>query len=249
MNAIILGTVLVTGAAGAIGSETAGLFLERGWHVSALDRDPAVEDKSGAGYHPIVADVGDEEGLVASLVTLADLPPLRHVVAIAGGALPSEPHTQTDPALVDLEDFRLSIDRNLTSQFITLKAALPWLAVEGDRSITLTSSFNALSGYGMPAYSAAKAGLIGLMNALVLPMGKRSIRVNVVAPGTIRTPRTEELWAGSAEHFEKLAAASALGRVGEPIDVARVFWSLAVEMTHVTGQTLIVDGGQSRYQR
>ncbi|MGH3649549.1 MAG: SDR family NAD(P)-dependent oxidoreductase, partial [Acidimicrobiia bacterium] len=184
-------TVLVTGDAGAIGAATAELFVETGWHVLGVDKADRSGSASTDTYTKMSADLTDEDATVESLQVLDELPPLTHVVAIAGGALETEPLTQDDPDLIDLDDFRASLELNLTSQFITLRSALPWLKVHhGDRSVTFTSSFNALSGLGMPAYSAAKAGLIGMMNALVGPLGANGIRVNTVAPGTIRTPRT-----------------------------------------------------------
>jgi 3-oxoacyl-[acyl-carrier protein] reductase len=96
----------------------------------------------------------------------------------------------------------------------------------------------------MPAYSAAKAGLVGMMHGLVRPLGAEGIRVNTIAPGTIRTPRTERIWAHVPGHFERLADSTALGRLGEPRDVARAYRALALELTHVSGEVLVVDGGQ-----
>ncbi len=97
----------------------------------------------------------------------------------------------------------------------------------------------------MPAYSAAKAGLTGLMHGLVVPLGRDGIRVNVVAPGTIRTPRTERIWGHVDGHFERLEAGTALGRLGTPEDVARAYLAVIALLTHVTGTVLVVDGGQS----
>lgn len=238
-------TVVVTGDAGAIGSATTDLFLETGRTVLGLDlveRTPTASDR----YHTVVTDLVDEAAVEEALKVLEELPPLRHVVAIAGGALPEEPRTKDEPWSMDTDLFRASLERNLISQFITLKAAQIWLqeSQAGDRSITLTSSFNALSAQGMPAYSAAKAGLIGMMHGLVGPLGANGIRVNVVAPGTIRTPRTERIWGHEPGHFERLTATTALGRLGEPQDVARAYRALALELTHVTGEVLVVDGGQ-----
>lgn len=237
--------VLVTGAAGAIGSATVTAFLEAGYGVVGVD----IADQPGPareGYLPVRADVRDADALIGALGQLQDRGPLAHVIGIAGGALPGEPETQDDPGALPAETFRSSVELNLTSQFLVLKAALPWLRGGGaeSRSVTFTSSFNALSGQGMPAYSAAKAGLIGMMHALTGPLGAEGIRVNVVAPGTIRTPRTERLWSSVEGHFERLAAGTALGRLGEPQDVARAHLALATQLTHVTGQTLVVDGGQ-----
>jgi len=240
------GTILITGDSGAIGSATAHSFLQSGWTVLGVDivgRDRELGDS----YVSRTADVANEDELQRAVGVLGEMPPLRHLVAVAGGALPEEPRAQDDLAAIEVSTFRDSLDRNLTSQFVTIKTALPWLTSDdtGDRSIALTSSFNALSTQGMPAYSAAKAGLIGMMNALVRPLGAQGIRINVVAPGTIRTPRTEQIWSHVPDHFERLGSAAALGRVGAPEDIASVFHALAVDMTHVTGQVLVVDGGQT----
>ncbi|MDX1662011.1 MAG: SDR family oxidoreductase [Gemmatimonadota bacterium] len=241
------GVVAVTGAAGAIGRATVRRFLDGGWTVVGMDRDRSVEESIGPGYRGYEIDLEDESGLEAVIEDARSAGPLRHAVGIAGGALPDEPGTQDDPVRVSPELFRRSIEANLTTQFVFVRSVLPWLRADpdADRSILLTSSFNALTGCGMPAYSAAKAGLIGMMNALTAPLGSEGIRLNVVAPGTIRTPRTERIWAADRGHFERLEAGTALGRLGEPEDVAAAFWALATVTTHVTGEVFLVDGGQT----
>ncbi|MBW3660101.1 MAG: SDR family oxidoreductase [Gemmatimonadetes bacterium] len=238
--------VLITGAAGAIGSATARRFLDEGWGVVGLDRDPSVEEPPGPGYRGRIVDLEDEAALEAAVADARSNDALRHVIGVAGGALPEEPPTREDPVEMSPALFRASIEANLTTQFLVLRAALPWMRADrsADRSIHLTSSFNALTGSGMPAYSAAKAGLIGMMHALVDPLGAEGIRINVVAPGTIRTPRTERLWSSNPGHFERLEAGTALGRLGRPEDVAAAFYALATVTTHVTGHVLVVDGGQ-----
>jgi meso-butanediol dehydrogenase/(S,S)-butanediol dehydrogenase/diacetyl reductase len=236
--------VLVTGAAGAIGSATVRAFLAAGYGVVGLDRDAAVRGVAAEGYQGLVVDVAEEAALSRALEGAERTGELAHVVGVAGGALPEEPRTQDDPVTLAPDIFRASIEANLTTQFLVLRAALPWLRRgRGDRSVTFTSSWNALTGCGMPAYSAAKAGLIGMMHALVRPLGREGIRVNVVAPGTVRTPRTEAIWRHDPGHFERLAATSALGRLGTPDDVAGAFVGLA-GLPHVSGQVLVVDGGQ-----
>lgn len=240
------GVVLVTGSAGAIGTATVRRFLEAGYGVVGLDREEpdGPEDPAYAAFR---VDLLEGDALQAAIAEARGTGPLRHVVGIAGGALPEEPRTQDDPALLDPDAFRASIELNLVTQWRVLHAVTPWLreGAGADRSVTFTSSFNALSGQGMPAYSAAKAGLIGMTRALTGPLGAEGIRVNVVAPGTIRTPRTERVWAHVPDHFERLEATTALGRLGTPDDVARAYLALARDLTHVTGQVLVVDGGQT----
>lgn len=237
--------VLVTGSAGAIGSATVRRMLDAGYRVAGFDRD----DPDGPGdarYSSFRVDLTDAAAVTEAVRRASDLGPLSHLIGIAGGALPDEPREQDDPAGLDPETFRESVEANLVTQYRVLHAATDWLrrAAERDRSVTLTSSFNALTGCGMPAYSAAKAGLIGMMHALTGPLGAEGIRINVVAPGTIRTPRTERIWGHVEGHFERLESGTALGRLGTPDDVARVFLALARDLTHVTGQVLVVDGGQ-----
>jgi meso-butanediol dehydrogenase / (S,S)-butanediol dehydrogenase / diacetyl reductase len=243
--------VIVHGAAGALGRATVSAFLATGFAVVGLDRDEAVREVGdpAAGYLGVQVDVTDEVAVEVALAALDGIGSLRHVVQVAGGALPEEPAAQDDPRLLTPEVFRRSVEANLTSQYVVLRAALPWLreAAEPDRSITLISSWNAVSAQGMPAYSAAKAGLIGMMHALVWPLGREGVRINVVAPGTVRTPRTERIWAHDAGHFERLADTAATGRLGEPDDVAATCLALATTLTHVCGQVIVVDGGQSAY--
>lgn len=245
MSADSAGSVLVTGAAGAIGGATVGRFVEAGRHVIALDRDASVLDAAGPCVAAYQLDVADAAAVADAVADACATRALRHVIGIAGGALPREPATSDDPVSLTPDEFRASVDANLTSQYVVLHACLPWLRRGGgDRSVTLTSSFNALAGWGMPAYSSAKAGLIGMMHALTAPLGAEGIRVNVVAPGTIRTPRTERIWRHDADHFPRLAATTALGRLGTPDDVARTYLALVTMLTHVTGQVIVVDGGQ-----
>ena len=235
--------VLVTGAAGAIGSATVDVFLQAGFRVVGLDRDQTVASPRER-YLGYVVDLRNEAGVDEVIADCGSSGVIRHVVGIAGGALPAEPGLR-DVTELTPETFRGSLEENLTSEFIVIRAVLPLLRRSlGDRSITVTSSFNALGGWGMPAYSAAKAGLIGLVYALTAPLGADGIRINAVAPGTIPTPRTRRIWAGEPDHFESLTETTALGRLGTPEDVARTFLALATVLTHVTGQVLVVDGGQ-----
>ena len=240
--------VLVTGAAGAIGGATIRALSSAGYGVVGFDR--AAADAPEADVEHVQVDVSDRNALRDAMESVRSVGCLAHVIGVAGGAQPGEPDTQDDPATVDVDVVRSSLENNLVSQFQVVQAALPLLrdGTERDRSFTFTSSFNALSAQGMPGYSAAKAGLIGLMHALVGPLGRDGIRVNVLAPGTIRTPRTERLYRSTPGHFERLESGTALGRLGTPEDVAEGYLAL-VRMRHLTGQTLVLDGGQTSIHR
>ena len=190
-------------------------------------------------------DAGDPDAVAAALAeAAADGYALRHVIAIAGGALPGE-KTCTDPAELPLDVFRASLELNLVTAWITLQAALPHLRrSDGDRSIALTTSTDALASYGLPAYAAAKAGLIGMVHALAASLAGEGIRINAVAPGDVPTPRNVREWGHVPGWYDRLREGVPLGRLGTPEDVARAFVAL-IELEHMTGQTLVVDGGQT----
>jgi NAD(P)-dependent dehydrogenase (short-subunit alcohol dehydrogenase family) len=235
--------VVITGAAGAIGCATVTRFLQAGYSVIGIDRE-ASGFGSAANYEHIQLQIADSAQLSERLRASSRGREIHHFISIAGGALPAET-THLDPMDIEDSTFSHSLQQNLTTQFVAFRAVLPFLReAKQETSVTFTSSFNALSGWGMPAYSAAKAGVIGMMHALVMPLGAHGTRVNVVAPGTILTPRTERIWRHEKEHFAKLKRGSAVGRLGTPDDVASVYFALATLLTYVTGQVLVVDGGQ-----
>jgi NAD(P)-dependent dehydrogenase (short-subunit alcohol dehydrogenase family) len=233
--------VLVTGAAGGLGSGLVAALAARGTPVVALDRLP-VESGWAQGY---VADLRDPGAVAEALATAtAAGATISHVVSIAGGALPAE-KTCTDPAALPLDVFRETVEQNLTSAWITIQAALPHLrAADGDRSITLTTSTDALASYGLPGYAAAKAGLTGLVRSLAATLGADGIRINAVAPGDVPTARNVREWAHVPGWYDRLREASVLDRLGTPEDMAAAYLAL-IDLRHVTGQTLIVDGGQT----
>jgi meso-butanediol dehydrogenase/(S,S)-butanediol dehydrogenase/diacetyl reductase len=241
------GAVLISGAAGGIGAATVDRFLESGYEVAGLDISPAVETLRTNSYRGKAADVTDPERLVAAVEELLEGMELRHVVGLAGRVVVDEPGSIEPDVAAAVDGFSRSLSLNLTGQYALIQAALPKLSeATGDRSITLCSSVNALRGYGAPAYSAAKAGLIGMAHVLASPLGRRGIRVNVVAPGTTRTPLVEEEIRTAKDHtrLDRAARQIPLGRVAEPDDVAAVIESLAVRMTYVSDEVIKIDGGQ-----
>jgi galactose dehydrogenase len=230
-------TVLVTGAAGGIGTATVQAFLASGFDVVGLDRQPAPGEP---GYTHVVLDLLDE-GAVHDAV--AGVGPLRHLVCIAGGALMPE-KTSDDVASLELDVWRASLDQNLTAAFISLQAALGGLRqLEGDRSISVVSSTDALLSCGLPAYAAAKAGLIGLVHALTGPLGAEGIRINAVAPGDIPTERNVAEWGHVDGWYSRMREATALDRLVTAEEVAGTFLAIATQLTSLTGQTIVVDGG------
>jgi acetoacetyl-CoA reductase/3-oxoacyl-[acyl-carrier protein] reductase len=133
---------------------------------------------------------------------------------------------------------------NLDSAFYLLRAVTPLLRqAKGGGAVVLVASINGERGkFGQANYSASKAGLIGFGRSAARELGRFDVRVNMVAPGMIRTAMIADL---SAEIVEQARAETALGRIGEPEDVARAILFLCSDLSrHVTGQVLRVDGGQ-----
>jgi 3-oxoacyl-[acyl-carrier protein] reductase len=252
---------VVTGASGALGSAMVTALLEAGHRVVGIDRVDAravvqagLRDdgehpglKAGDDYVHLVADVCDTEQVDACARPVASFGEVAHLVGVAGGAVTGEAMVE-DPADVTPEMFRASVELNLVSQFVVVRAFLPslraWAAKTGDASITLISSINGVVGMAMPGYSAAKAGLLGLVRVLAGQLGADGVRVNAVVPGTVRTPRTARAWAHDPQHFDALAARAALHRLTSPEEVAAAALSL-VGATGITGQDLVVDSGQT----
>jgi len=132
---------------------------------------------------------------------------------------------------------------NLTGTFVYCRAVAPVLRAQKSGRIVTVASINGLRGKaGIANYAASKAGVIGLTKTLARELGRNGVTVNCVAPGMIHTAMTTGL---PAQVLETAVAESALGRIGEPEDVADVVVFLCSDAArHVTGEVVKVDGGQ-----
>jgi meso-butanediol dehydrogenase / (S,S)-butanediol dehydrogenase / diacetyl reductase len=255
-------TAIVTGVSGGIGIETARLLLKSGFNVIGLDKDLPVNGDgfpTGEHYHHFVTDITDEDSVRKACAEIREgrgeldaFAPPSHAILIAGGALLDE--VQGDPLDVDLKVFRRSVDVNLSAQYICIKhfvrlfeaASMQTLepATISDQSITMVSSINSVGDFGYPAYSAAKAGLAGLTKSLVVPLGRRGIRINSVALGTVRTDYVESLHENEPGHFSRREELTALGRISTIAEAAQVLFSMT-QLSSVTGTIITADSGQA----
>lgn len=228
-------TALVAGSSGGIGSATARLFAAAGARVLGVDRQGLEPPPGVEGIGCDLADPRAYAGLREAL--LARTESLELLVHSAG--------ITRDGVLWKLgdEDWTSVIETNLGSAFRLLRLAAPLLRARGESSVVLVSSINGERGkLGQTSYAASKAGMIGLARSAARELGRFGVRVNVVAPGMVRTAMTAEL---APEHLERALAESVLGRIAEPEDVARAVLFLCSDLSrHVTGQVLRVDGGQ-----
>lgn len=163
---------------------------------------------------------------------------LDGVVNCAGSLLLKSAHTTSEI------DYEKIINASLTTSFATIRAAGKRMTKGG--SVVLISSAAALTGLANhEAIAAAKAGIIGLAQSAAATYASSNLRINVVAPGMLKTPLTDSLL--SNQFVAKASQAMhALGRIGEPEDVARaIVFFLNPSNNWITGQVLAVDGGLS----
>jgi NAD(P)-dependent dehydrogenase (short-subunit alcohol dehydrogenase family) len=145
-----------------------------------------------------------------------------------------------------LETFENVLRTNVTAVFFTVQAALPYLN-DGASIILNGSVISVLGNPGYAAYAASKAGVRAMARVMASELSPRNIRVNVVAPGAIRTP----IWGAAlatpeaTQAFEKrMGYSTPLGRIGEPDHVAKTVLFLASDdAAHIQGQELFIDGG------
>ena len=236
-------SVLVTGASGGIGSAIARELARRGWRVALQyrsNREAAVRleeeiCRQGGMARAYGADLTDE-AQVDALFSAAekDFGFLEGLVNNAGVAWKG---LFTD---MSLSDWRGVMDADLTSVFLCCRRALPPMIRQKRGSIVNVSSMWGEVGASCEAaYSAAKAGVIGLTKALAKEEGPSGIRVNCLAPGVIDTPMNGDL---SPEDLAALREETPLERTGTPEEAARAA-AFLLEEEFLTGQVLGVNGG------
>jgi 3-oxoacyl-[acyl-carrier protein] reductase len=233
-------TVLVTGGSTGIGNAAARQFRQGGARVIVTGTRPGPADYAGTDgdldgleYHQL--DQGDLAAVAAFDPGVTELDAL-----VVSGAKVAYKRAEFVP-----EIFADVLATNLTGPMaLVMRFRSALAAARG--SVILVGSVASFRGtIGQPAYSASKGGLLTLTRTLAQALGGEGIRVNLVAPGLVRSKMTAITW----EHPDRLAATERqvpLGRIGEPDDIAGPILFLASDAArYVTGTSLVIDGGLS----
>lgn len=234
---------VILGAAGGIGRATCELLANGDNRVVGGVRDPfSIEDSNrvgGVDYRSV--DVEDWDSVDDLFQKLEDEGFHLAGVALCVGSILLKP-----AHLTRKQEFDSVVSKNLSSAFATVREASKALSKKGG-SIVLVSTAAAQQGLANhDAISAAKAGVEGLVRSSAATYAKRQVRINCVAPGLVRTPLTDRI-TGNPSSLKLSENMHALGRIGEPAEVARaIVWLLSPEQSWITGQALGVDGGLSR---
>jgi 3-oxoacyl-[acyl-carrier protein] reductase len=244
-------SALVTGAGSrsGIGFATVRLLAEMGASVlitSTTERiHERVRELSAAGAEAIgvigdLTDPATAPQLVA--VAIERWGRLDVVVQNAGMTSITNPHPEAGAIEeMDYALWRASLSRNLDTTFLMAKACLPVMSTEGSGRLVLVSSVSGpiMAMRGEPAYAAAKSGMVGLARALAIDSAPHGITVNAVAPGWIET-------GSQTPHEYEQGQATPMGRSAQPEEVAAaICWLASPGASYVTGQCLVVDGGNS----
>jgi NAD(P)-dependent dehydrogenase (short-subunit alcohol dehydrogenase family) len=240
------GLYFIAGGTGGIGSEVARRLRVEGSEVVLAARNEArlQERAREIGARAVPMDATRPEAVTGAFdAALGEGRPLLGVVNCIGTILLKPAHLTSD------EEWRTTLDTNLTSSFLLLREAARRMMTSGGGSIVFCSTVAAQRGlFNHEAIAAAKAGVEGLTRAAAATYARYRIRVNCVAPGLVQTPLSQFLTANEVARKASVAL-HPLGRLGEPGDIASaICWLLSPEQSWVTGQVLHVDGGLSTVQ-
>ncbi len=239
--------VLVTGGASGIGASLVAGFAEQGARTAFID----IDAEAGAGLVASLHDVAHPPHFIqADLSRVADAQTaVRKAADLLGGlkvlvnnAARDDRH---DPATITEAEWDASLAVNLKPLMFVTQAALPYLEKSAGASVVNFSSIAYLLNMGdLPAYGAAKAGIIGMTKTLAGRFGPSGIRVNAVLPGMVVTERQKKLWLTEDGVTSFVAERQCLKRPLEAVDlVGPCLFLASSQSAAMTAQSIIVDGG------
>ncbi|MFD1795204.1 SDR family oxidoreductase [Paracoccus aurantiacus] len=229
-------TAVITGGNKGIGADLAAAMVAKGWHVVSLARHTG----EAAEVEHIICDLSDPVAVAQAGADIAARHQVTHFVQNAGIILPNLIEDARPEDMLALTQLHLGAALSLTQAF------LPAMKARGFGRILFNASRAALGAKTRTAYSASKAGMIGMARTWALELAEHGITVNVVAPGPILTDNFWGIVSKGSDQESDLARRIPVGRLGTVDDVTRAFMFLAdPDAGFITGQTLFVCGGAS----
>jgi NAD(P)-dependent dehydrogenase (short-subunit alcohol dehydrogenase family) len=245
-------TMLVTGAAGAIGFATCRILAEEGARVMLVDiagdrLHARTDELKAAGHdaHAFFADCADEAQVKAyvkaALQAFGHIDGFFNNAGIEGKLAPTHEY--------DVAEFDHVLHVNLRGMFLGLRHVLPAMVARGKGAVVNTASIGSERGLaGACAYNAAKHGAVGLTRTAASEVAQKGVRVNCVEPGVIETPllvgMLEQMFDSVEAGMAKLGQVATLNRVGQPEEVGEVVsFLLSDEASYVNGARWEIDGG------
>lgn len=241
--------VIVTGGASGLGAGTAQLLAERGAHVIIADRDFALATEhaaaiksAGGSAEPASVDVTDLEGCNAFFEELGDKKLI--VTGLVNCAGVSMRAAFVD---MDIKTWRRVIDINLTGTMVMSQLFVRQLRAADlpGAIVNIASVMGHFAAPNLAPYVASKGGVAMLTRSLAVELAPHGIRVNAVSPGYVNT-RMSKIAFNVPRFSQAVIARTPMGRLGTPLDIARVVaFLLSEDAGYVTGQVLPVDGGMT----
>lgn len=251
MNVFSGNHIVVTGGARGIGLEIASQFLQAGGRVAILDVNESslqeaagILPDNGGNYTLHKVDVTDQAAVEKAVEEIERLQPIDVLINNAGIA------SETPFLKISAEEWKKIIDINLTGMFYVAQSVCRRMAERKKGVVVNMASKNGLDGeFGYAHYNASKGAVVMLTKSMALELAHLGIRVNAVCPGYIQTPMSMEI--DSAEFTNSFVDRYIpLNRPGNVKETAAVFLFLAGDgASFITGQTIVVDGGQLAGQK
>lgn len=243
--------VAITGGGTGIGAAVAGGYASDGATVLVLGRrrEQLAKVAAETGAHPIVCDASEPADAQRAVAEILDrFGRLDVLVANAGG------HGLSSVTGTDDREWELALRSNLSSAFVSCRAALPSLVESAGQVVIVSSLAGLFAGPNVAGYTVAKHALIGLTRSIARDYGPSGVRANAVCPGWVRTPMgdgmmdqlaaTAELSGGREEAYQRATAEIPLRRPADPAEIAAIVKFLgSPESSYITGAVLVADGG------